>query len=183
VVVAYDGDPAGDRAACTAYGRLALLFEKVLSARMPDGHDPASLAAADSASMSRSLQSAGPLADQLVDDILQHYAPKLANAEARICALHESARLIARLRPEDVARQVARVADRLRLSAAEVTRNLIDDVGRRKRRPQPAPARSPYTARPADRAPRVGPRCDHDQREGWRPPPEREGAHADGRCV
>jgi len=131
VVVAYDGDAAGDRAARTAYGRLATLFASILCAPMPKGHDPASLAATDPASMSRYLRTAGPLADQLIDNVLRYYEPKLDNAEARICALHESTRLIARLHPDDVARQVTRVADRLRLSASEVTRDLLEDVGRR----------------------------------------------------
>jgi DNA primase catalytic core len=132
VVVAYDADAAGDRAAVTAYERLAPLFQSVLVARMPKGHDPASLAAADPACMTRSLRTAAPLADHLLDNVLKHYQPKLDNAEARVCALHESTRLIARLRPDDVARQVARVADRLDLSPSDVTRDLLDDVGRHK---------------------------------------------------
>jgi DNA primase len=133
VVVAYDADAAGDRAARTAYGRLAPLFESIHSARLPEGHDPASLAAAEPDSLTVSLRTAGPLADQLVDHVLRHYEPKLDNAEARICALHESTLLIARLRPDDVARQVARVADQLRLSPAEVTRDLLEDFDRRQK--------------------------------------------------
>ena len=131
VVVAYDGDTAGDRAGRTAYEHLALLFRRVLSTPMPKGHDPASLAETDPASLSRCLRSAGPLADELVDNVLRYYEPKLDNAEARICALHESTRLIARLHPNDVARQIGRVSEGLRLSTTEVTKDLLENAGRR----------------------------------------------------
>jgi DNA primase len=131
VVVAYDGDTAGERARGTAYEHQAPLFRHALTTPMPKGHDPASLAATDPASLSRCLRLSGPLADELVDNVLRYYEPKLDNAEARICALHASTRLIALLHPHDVARQVARVSERLRLSTTEVTRDLLEDVGRR----------------------------------------------------
>jgi RNA helicase len=81
------------------------LYDRVLSARMPGGHDPASLAAADPDSMRRYLQSAGPLADQLVDNVLRHrrlpitrtnwvkngdrWTVKTVNANGSLTVVHE----------------------------------------------------------------------------------------------
>jgi DNA primase len=129
VVSAYDGDEAGRRAARTAYSRLSPLFDSVLSARLPDHEDPASLAAAAPDSLAGSLQSATPLLDDIVDDVLRGY-PGLDNAEARVCALHETTRLLVRLSPRDVSRQVGRVSRKLGIEPSEVTRDLLEAVAK-----------------------------------------------------
>lgn len=127
VITAYDGDDAGRRAARTAYSRLSPLFKSVLSASLPEAQDPASLVAATPDSLPRSLRAARPLIDEIVDDALRGF-PRLDNAEARVCALHESTRLLARLSPRDVSRQVARVAQQLGFEPSEVTRDLLAAV-------------------------------------------------------
>lgn len=129
VVVAFDGDQAGRKAARTAYHHLGPLFDQVMAASLPDDHDPSSLGQNDPATLRQALLHTGPLADRVIDDALAHYADRLDNAEARVCALHESTRLIARLAPDDVGRQVARVADRLGFPVSEVTRDLTEAVG------------------------------------------------------
>ena len=127
VISAYDGDDAGRRAARNGYSRLSPLFDSVLSARLPDHEDPASLAAGAPDSLARSLQSATPLLDDIVDDVLGGY-PRLDNAEARVCALHETTRLLAHLSPRDVSRQVGRLSQKLGIEASEVTRDLLHAV-------------------------------------------------------
>ncbi len=131
VVVAYDADDAGRRAAKTAYRRLAPEFGRILGAQIPDGEDPASLASTHPASLRRALTGTVPLADQLIDNTLRPFADRLDNAEARACALHAATRLIARLAPGDAGRQVTRVSERLEFEPAEVTRDLVAAVTRR----------------------------------------------------
>jgi len=130
VISAYDGDDAGRRAARTAYSRLSSLFDSVLSVRFPDHEDPASLAARAPDSMARALKTATPLLDHIVDDVLCGYS-RLDNAEARVCAMHETTRLLARLSPRDVSRQVGRVSHQLGFEPSEVTRDLLAAVAKR----------------------------------------------------
>ena len=131
VVTAYDGDEAGRRAAGAAFSRLSPLFDSVLSASLPDGQDPASLLAGGSDSLARTLRAATPLLDEIVDDVLGGY-PRLDNAEARVCALHATTRLLADLHPRDVSRQVDRVSRQLGFAPSEVTRDLLAAVTERR---------------------------------------------------
>jgi len=80
VVVAYDADDAGHRAARTAYERLAPHFDTILTARLPTGEDPAALAARNPSLLRHALIGAAPLADQLIDDVLHPFADRLDNA-------------------------------------------------------------------------------------------------------
>lgn len=129
VVTAYDGDQAGHRAALTAYSRLAPFFGCVLSARLPARGDPASLMVNAPEVLVGSLRTASPLLDDIVGHVLSSY-PRIDNAEARVCALHETTRLLARMAPADVGRQVERVARHLGFSRSEVTRDLTEAVTR-----------------------------------------------------
>ena len=124
--VAYDGDPAGRAASMAAYHLLAGSFEHLRAARMPDGQDPASLAADDPAILSRALSDGGPLADVLIDHAINRHPDHADNADARINALHEAARVIAGLLPADIPREVARTADQLGLHHSTVSQDLAE---------------------------------------------------------
>lgn len=85
---------------------------------LPDGHDPASLAQHHGpAALGDVLdQAAGtPLADLVIDDRLAGWGDKLRWAEGQLGAAREIATLIAGFPPDQISRQVIRVAGRLNL--------------------------------------------------------------------
>jgi DNA primase len=125
-VVAYDGDPAGRKASVAAYPLLARSFEHLTFAHLPEGHDPASLAASDPDGLCRVIKESDPLADLLIDHAIDRHPDHPGNAEARVNALHEATHLIATLMPTDVAREVTRTASRLGLHHSTVSNDLAD---------------------------------------------------------
>lgn len=164
VVVAYDADPAGDRAAAAAYQHLAAHVPHLRAARLPRGADPADLLARGGREALRAaLADTEPLADRVVDRVLRRYRDLDDNAEARVAALYEAAPVIASMRPHEAGREVARVASGLGLDHPLVTEEVIaaltqQPAGRRaspgspraasstghpSRRARPAPTRLP----------------------------------------
>ncbi len=130
VLVAFDADQAGRRAAVRAYHLLApfTTATTAMAAVLPAGHDPAQILrdrgpAALAAMLTSRTQ---PLADLVVDAEVNRWTRWLRFAEGRINALHAAAPLIAAMNPSDVARQVARLARRLGLDHATVTRAVTD---------------------------------------------------------
>ena len=128
VLVAFDPDQAGHRAAAKAYDLLKPLTDDMTAARFPAGQDPAQIlrehgpGALASMLTSRAL----PLADLVIDAELAKWERWLQHAEGQIHALRAAAPLIAAMPPPDVARQVARLADRLGLGHATVTQAVTD---------------------------------------------------------
>jgi DNA primase len=171
VVVAFDGDDAGRRAARTAYSLLADRFGGVRGTRLPDGQDPAELAATDGARLTAALQSAGPLVDDLVDQVLDSYARVLDNAEARVAALREAMRLVAGLPSREVARQVARTATGLGFPVAVASGELVAAATRTPARRLGTGAVVPSLQRPylstATDCPRVLPSRAAPSAAGW----------------
>jgi len=123
VLVAFDPDQAGHRAAVSAYRLLAPLTEHALAVVLPAGQDPAQiLRDHDPDALARVLDSrTRPLADLAVDAEISLWSPWLRHAEGQISALRAAAPLVATLPSSQVARQVARLADRLGLDHAIVT--------------------------------------------------------------
>ena len=129
VLVALDADAAGRRASAAAYQVLAQQFTELRAADLPVGFDPARL-----------LQTGGPralrealsqdrtLADVVLDHGLAYWLNKRDNAEARAAAVHELVPSIAQLRPDDVGRQVGRLADATGIDHAVITEALADAV-------------------------------------------------------
>src|SRR5664280_2424445 len=86
-----------------------------------------------------------PLADLVVDERLARWTDRLHWVEGQLGAARDAAGLIATLPPDQIGRQVLRVADRLGLDHAGLTRAVADAVsrdgdalgrlGRRDRRP------------------------------------------------
>src|SRR5664280_2867598 len=131
VLVAFDHDPGGRQAALRGYELLRSTGAWPTSASLPDGLDPAALAQQRGLEALRSaLDNAPPLADLVVDDRLARWADRLHWAEGRVGAARDAAAVLATLPPEQVGRQVLRVAERVGLDHAEVTRAVTDAVSR-----------------------------------------------------
>jgi DNA primase len=159
VLVAFDPDPAGQQAAIAAYHLLSPLTGTLMAAVLPSGHDPASiLRHRGPGGLAHAIaDSARPLADLVVDAEIDGWSRWLRYAEGRINALHGAAALVAAMPPDHVARQVARLADRLGLDHATVTTAVTnalhdlpaDDLHARRhgRKPMTLPADPPQDAK------------------------------------
>lgn len=128
VLVAFDPDQAGRRAAIKAYHLLSSLTDTVLIVTLPSGQDPAQILhdrGATALAVALAEQSR-PLADLVIDAEVDRWSRWLVYAEGRINALHAAAPVIARMPPAHVARQVARLARRLDLDYPTVTEAVTD---------------------------------------------------------
>ena len=128
VLVAFDGDDAGRRAAINAYQLLSPLTDRIATANLPAGSDPAQILhdhgpAALAELLARSRL---PLADLVIDAGIDKWSRWLSFAEGQIGALRAIAPVIAPMPPRDVGRQVARLAQRLSLDHATVTEAVTD---------------------------------------------------------
>ena len=146
VLVAFDPDQAGQRAAVHAYQLLSPHTGTVMAVNLPAGLDPAQLLRNQGpAALAHALRDrAQPLADLVIDAEVDGWSRWLQYAEGQINALRAAAPLIAAMPPAHVARQVARLADRLGLDYATVTEAVTDALpgaltgAADTRRPQPA---------------------------------------------
>jgi DNA primase len=123
VLVAFDGDQAGRRAAVRAYHLLSPVTTRLEAVTFPLGQDPAQMLqdhgpAGLTAMLSEHTQ---PLADLVIDAELDRWSRWLRHAEGQVNALRAAAPLVAAMPPKHVARQVVRLADRLELDHATVT--------------------------------------------------------------
>ncbi|GAA1574471.1 hypothetical protein GCM10009678_66480 [Actinomadura kijaniata] len=122
IVLAFDGDSAGQRAVRRCWSLLREVSGPVEAVVLPEGQDPADLLRHGGAKLVLdSLHSVVQLADLVVDAEVARAGGKLDLAERRLAALHATANLIARMSPGQAARQVARVAAATGLPPAEVT--------------------------------------------------------------
>jgi DNA primase len=145
VLVAFDPDQAGRRAAVRAYHLLAPHTAEACTVVLPTGKDPAQiLADQGTAGLHEALTGrVVPLVDLVTDAELARWNRWLDHAEGRLNALHATAAVIASMRPDHVARQVARLADQLELDCTTVTDALLAAV--------------PSIIAKSDRAPLAGP--------------------------
>jgi DNA primase catalytic core len=127
-VVMFDADEAGRRAAVHAYDVLRDHFERPMVVELPAGYDPSSFSCLyGGGALTRQLDMAAmPLADLVTDAVLARFERWLEFTDGTFNALGAVAPVIARLASCDVARQVARTAERLGLSHEEVTRAVTD---------------------------------------------------------
>lgn len=149
LVLALDGDDAGRAAALRAWQTLRVLTGLIDAALLPQGRDPADLLSSGSrADVEQALRSVIPLADLLVDEKIERFGGTLEFAEQRLAAARAAAGLISQLPPGQIARQVARVASRTRVEAAEITAAVAAAIS-----PEPVsnvrPARRKHPAAPA----------------------------------
>ena len=122
VVVAFDADRAGRRAAVRAYQLLRDVTGHAVTAVLPAGQDPAGFRREHGGrALARRLDTSVPLADLVVDEMVAPFERWLVFPDGKFAALHAAAPLVAGLPSGQVARQVARLAAQLGLSHAEVT--------------------------------------------------------------
>ncbi|HUZ51855.1 MAG TPA: toprim domain-containing protein [Streptosporangiaceae bacterium] len=148
VLAAFDSDQAGRRAAIHAYHLLTPYTGKVAAMALPAGQDPAQIYRERGPDALAAIASrTHPLADLVIDAEVDRWSRWLRHAEGQINALRATAPLIAAMPPIHVARQVARLADRLGLDHATVTGAVTDALPQVIARTAPstdvmAPARS-----------------------------------------
>jgi DNA primase len=123
VLVAFDPDPPGRRAAIRSYHLLSQLTVKTSAVMLPAGQDPAQILAGRSPDALAAIlgDRAHPLADLVTEAELKKWARWLDHAEGQISALRAIAPVIAAMPPDHVARQVAQLSNRLGLAHATVT--------------------------------------------------------------
>ena len=148
VLVAFDPDQAGCRAAVRAYHLLTQVTDGLAHIALPPGQDPAQILADHGPRHLAAILATRdhPLADLVTDAEVEKWARWLDHAEGQVTALRAAAPVIAGMPPAHVARQVARLSDRLGLDYATVTEavtSAVPEVIRRaSRRPADAAAGS-----------------------------------------
>ena len=152
VMVAFDADRAGRRAAIASYQRLSRLGAITTAVTFPAGRDPAQVLRDHGPSILAAAlaQRRQPLADLVIDAEADNWQRWLSYPEGQIGALRAAARVIAAMQPDDVGRQVS-PAGRL---ARPRPRDRNDSRHRRPHRPQLSPkltvGRSQPPRRPAE---------------------------------
>lgn len=128
ILVAFDPDEAGQRAAVKAYGLLSSLTHRAEAVTFPKGHDPAQTLNdyGRSALAEVLVGRVRPLADLAIEAEVVRWDRWLKHIEGQFNALRAAAPVIAALPPGQVGRQVARLADRLGLDHATVTEAVTD---------------------------------------------------------
>ncbi len=129
VVLAFDGDQAGRAAAARSYP----LFKGICTAdavMLSADRDPAGIFTEDGPAALATIltEQTRPLADLVVDAAIDRWQRSLEYAEGRVGALHSAGAAVAAMAPHDVARQIARVAERLGFDHATVTEAVTDCV-------------------------------------------------------
>jgi DNA primase catalytic core len=155
VLVAFDADPAGQRAAVRAYYLLTPYTTSLAAVTFQPGHDPAQLLAEHGpAALERTIQrDVRPLADLVIDAEIQRWSRWLHYPEGRVNALRAAAHAVAAMPTDQVARQAARLSTQLGLShqtvTMAITEVLPDVIGT---------ARTSFTTRPGQ-ATKIFRRC------------------------
>ncbi|MEU4827062.1 toprim domain-containing protein [Actinomadura sp. NPDC023710] len=122
LVIALDGDDAGRAGAVRAWRTLPTIEGPIEAALLPPGHDPGDLLSpASQFAVREALLSVIPLADLVIDEKIQRFGGALEFVESRLAAAQGAAAQIAQLPPDQIARQVDRVAARTGMDPADVT--------------------------------------------------------------
>jgi DNA primase len=118
--------------AMTAYEHSCQFRQAPTTANLPEGQDPAAVAQQRGpAALRAALDTATtPLADLVVDERLARWTDRLRWVEGQLGAARDAAVLIATFPPDQIGRQVLRVANRLGLDPADLTRAVADAVSR-----------------------------------------------------
>jgi DNA primase len=110
ILVAFDSDPAGRRAALRAHGILRPLTPKLQTVLL-DGKDPAEILQHHGPDTLRSIlrDRREPLSARLIDARIESYNPRLDDPVSTYLAMLKTAVLIADLLPEQTARHIRRI--------------------------------------------------------------------------
>lgn len=123
VLVAFDADDAGRHAAVAAWPMLHAAGLDTALVTLPTGTDPAEVPAQV---LRHAIHTAQPLADLVIDHTLNAWPERRRWAEHTVAASRAAARTIATLRPEQIGRQVTRVATALHIPTEAVTTAVTD---------------------------------------------------------
>jgi DNA primase len=166
VLVAFDPDEAGHRAAVKAFRLLSPLTDRAEAVAFPTGQDPAQtlnnygrIALAEI--LANRLR---PLADLVIEAEVVKWDRWLQHVEGQLHALRAAAPIIAALPPAQVGRQVSRLAQRLNLDCPTVTEAVTDalpEVIAADRAWSPRDAAAP-AGEPRDTAPLAARTADQD---------------------
>jgi len=128
VLVAFDGDGGGHRAAARAYHTLSPACGLTAAVALPAGSDPAQILTDHGPDVLATLlrQRLRPLADLVLDAEVSAWSQRLRFAEGQVRALRAGAAAIAAMPARDVPRQVDRLAERIGLDHASVTEAVTD---------------------------------------------------------
>lgn len=153
LILAFDGDHAGDRA---LEDSTALIGADRASAVRLDNNDPAGLLhVCGPRRLTEELARARPAVHVLLDRYLERWPDRRENAEAAVACLRETARMINRVRPTDIASLAARLGIETRLGLETVSAELASAFA-----PKATWSRSPVNNRSIQRTA-------HDRREGY----------------
>lgn len=128
VLVAFDADRPGRRAAVRAYHMFSPVCGGTASVVIPAGRDPAQILADQGPGGLAALlgRRHRPLADLVIDAEIGDWSERLRYAEGQVGALRAGAAAIAAMPARDVPRQVGRLADLTGLDHATVTDAVTD---------------------------------------------------------
>jgi DNA primase len=168
VLVAFDPDNAGRRAAVHAYHLLVPHTAKLATVTLPAGHDPAHVLTRSGPSGLAAMLTdrTRPLPDLVINAEVARWSRWLRYPEGQIHALRAAAPLIAAMPADHVARQVARLAAILKLDHATVTEAVTDALTEQIHHPRGRRGRdSPYRPQQAiEKAATVNPLSAHGKR-------------------
>ncbi|MGW6197022.1 toprim domain-containing protein [Kribbella sp. NPDC055110] len=138
-IVGVDADGGGRLAAVRWLDDLSSVFERVLVAEFPPGHDPSSLleTPAGAGRLFEALSSPRPLAELAIEVELARWSRVLDHISGRVNALRRVAPLVARMPHDMVARKLGDLARFLELDPEIVSREVIETLGRSTRRTLP----------------------------------------------
>lgn len=156
VIVGVDADGAGGLAAVRWLDDLSSVFERVLVAEFPSGHDPSSLLETPSGAdrLYEALSSPRPLAELAIGVELARWSRVLDHISGRVNALRRVAPLVARLPHDRVAGQLGELSKVLELDQEIVSREVVETLGRSARRSLPHRRLDSFTgADPPDAGP------------------------------
>ena len=122
VLVAFDADTAGRKAAVRAYGLLRPHTPKLQAARL-NAKDPAAIFAQDGPAALRAVlrEHREPLSARLIDARIGQFEQHLDHTEDRYRAMHSTAALIAELLPAQAAKRISQLTEGRKLV-------LVDDL-------------------------------------------------------
>jgi len=118
VLVAFDGDDAGRRAAVATWPLLQAAGAGAALVTLPAGADPCD---AGPDVLCAALCAASPLEDLVVDEVLAAWPDRRRFAEHQVHALRAAAEATATLPPDRIGRQVCRIAATLQLPVTDRT--------------------------------------------------------------
>jgi DNA primase catalytic core len=127
IIVATDTDRAGQHAAHRAFWQLAARGENPHRLLIPHGKDPAELLHTDGLTALRAqLDSATPLAEQIIADRTRPYSDRLDTIEGRVYATRRAAEVIGALPPQTWPAHATALAERFGMAPATVINEILD---------------------------------------------------------